>query len=247
MSESELIRLNKYLSEVGVCSRREADRLIEEGLLTVDGILATVGCKVTGHEEILLRGKPIQREEKSILLLVNKPKGIICTSSKKEGPNIIDYLNFESRIYPIGRLDKDSRGLLLMTNEGDLVNRIMRAGNFHEKEYLVEVNREITADFINKMRQGVYLAELDETTRPCKVRKLSRTTFSIILTQGLNRQIRRMCETLGYRVRDLKRIRIMNLTLGDLKEGQYREITEEERKCLMELIKDSVSTSQYAK
>jgi 23S rRNA pseudouridine2604 synthase len=183
-------------------------------------------------------GKEIKRQEECILLLVNKPRGIVCTT-KGQKNNIVDFLNYKERIYPVGRLDVASEGLLLMTNDGDLMNEILRARNFHEKEYIVTVNRKIDDSFIKTMRNGVYLPELDVTTRPCKVKKISVDTFSIILTQGLNRQIRRMCEALSYRVVRLKRIRIMNLKLGELKKGQCRKATEGEMNALYSLIKQS--------
>lgn len=233
----EAIRLNKYLSEKGICSRREADRLIENGEVLIDGAVAEMGQKVLHGQKVEVKGQKVKDEsEEQILLLVNKPKGIICTSSEKEHPNIIEFLNYKTRIYPIGRLDKDSRGLLLMTNQGDLVNKIMRARNYHEKEYIVTVDKEITSDFISRMKSGIYLKELDETTRPCKVKKISKNTFSIILTQGLNRQIRRMCEACGYRVRDLQRIRIMNLKIDGIKEGSYRKIDKDELNKLLRML-----------
>ncbi len=235
----ETIRLNKYLSSAGVCSRREADRLIEAGQVTVDGKKAETGMKISSESVVCIGGKRIQAEEKKVLLLMNKPRGIICTAQEKEKPNIVEYLNYPVRIYPVGRLDKESEGLILLTNQGELVNRIMRAGNFHEKEYIVQVDRPVSREFIRRMAAGVPI--LDTVTRPCPVKRLSEDTFRIILTQGLNRQIRRMCEYLGYEVVRLKRIRIMNLTLNGLKTGEYREITRKELKELEELLKDSDS------
>ena len=204
----ESIRLNKYLSDAGICSRRQADRWIEE---------------------------------KKVLLAMNKPAGIVCTAEKREKNNIVDYMKYPKRIYPVGRLDKDSTGLLLLTNDGELVNKIMRAGNYHEKEYLVSVNKPVTEEFCRKMSCGV--AILDTVTRPCKVEKTGEKSFRIILTQGLNRQIRRMCETLGYRVLTLQRVRIMNIRLGSLKEGTWRSIEGKERKELDALLSDSSSLS----
>lgn len=238
----ELIRLNKYLSDAGVCSRREADAAIEKGKVLIDGIPAIMGMKVTGNEEIVYCGKAVIRNKKeSVILLVNKPEGIVCTSEKREKNNIVDYINYPTRVYPVGRLDKDSHGLILMTNRGDLVNDILKASTYHEKEYVVRVDKEITADFIKRMSQGVYLDELEVTTRPCEVKKLSKFTFLIILTQGLNRQIRRMCKACGYRVRDLKRIRIMNLMVDSIPEGQYREITDSEYEELLCQLKQNTN------
>ena len=235
----ESVRINKYLSEAGVCSRREADRQIEAGNVTINGRTAMMGDRVFAGEVVLYGGKKVSKEEEQILIAVNKPAGIVCTAEKREKDNIVDFINYPKRIYPIGRLDKTSHGLLLMTNQGDLVNKMMRSGNYHEKEYIVKVNREITEDFLQKMAKGVYLQELDVTTRPCRVEKVGRRVFRIILTQGLNRQIRRMCETFQYRVIDLKRVRIMNIRLGDLKEGAYRKVTRQEWLELQEQMKDS--------
>lgn len=236
--EKEGIRLNKYLSDAGICSRRQADLYIAEGKVTVDGKVAREGVRVMPGQKVCYEGKPIQKQEECILLVVNKPKGIVCTT-KGQKNNIVDFLNYKERIYPIGRLDVASEGLLLMTNDGDLMDGILRARNYHEKEYIVTVNRKIDDEFIKKMRQGVYLKGLDVTTRPCKVKKISADTFSIILTQGLNRQIRRMCEALDYRVVRLKRIRIMNIKLGELKKGGCRKATESELLELQRLIRAS--------
>lgn len=224
--ESEEIRINKFLSEAGVCSRREADRFIEEGKITIDGVTAKMGSKVTKDNLVKFCGKPVKKEEKLVLIAYNKPVGIVCTTSHDEPDNIVDYINYGMRIYPIGRLDKDSEGLILLTNDGNIVNKILKAENCHEKEYIVTVNKEITPDFIKKMSSGIPI--LDTITRPCTVRQIDRYTFSIILTQGLNRQIRRMCEYVGYRVTSLKRIRIMNINLGRLKTGVYRNVTDKE-------------------
>ncbi|QFJ55802.1 pseudouridine synthase [Pseudobutyrivibrio xylanivorans] len=233
----ELFRLNKYLSDAGVCSRRAADAAIEAGQVTVNGQVAVMGMKVTSEDEVLFKGKTVSNVGKNqILIAYNKPAGIVCTAEKREKNNIIDHLNYPERIYPIGRLDKDSTGLLLLTNQGDLVNKIMRGVNAHEKEYVVTVDKEITADFIKQMAAGVYLEELDTTTRKCQIKKLAPNKFNIILTQGLNRQIRRMCQALGYRVRTLKRVRIMNIELGDLKEDSYRDVTSAELKKLNKLL-----------
>lgn len=233
------VRINKYLSEAGVCSRREADRQIEAGRVAINGRPAVAGDKVSHSDVVMYEGKLVSKEEEAILLAVNKPAGIVCTSEKREKDNIVDYINYPKRIYPIGRLDKTSHGLLLMTNQGELVNKMMRSGNYHEKEYIVKVNKDVTDEFLHGMAKGVYLEELQKTTRPCLVEKVGRRVFRIILTQGLNRQIRRMCESFQYRVMDLKRVRIMNIRLGDLKEGEYRKVTREEWRKLQEQIKGS--------
>lgn len=236
----ELYRLNKYLSDAGVCSRRAADAAIEAGQVMVNGEIAVMGMKVTSEDEVLFNGRPVSnKSKKEILIAYNKPAGIVCTAEKREKNNIIDHLNYPERIYPIGRLDKDSTGLILLTNQGDLVNKIMRAVNAHEKEYVVTVDKEITADFIKKMSGGVYLDELKVTTRKCQIKKLGPNKFNIILTQGLNRQIRRMCQALGYHVRALKRVRIMNINLGELKEDTYRDITPTELKKLNKMLEGS--------
>ena len=237
----EQIRLNKYLSEAGVCSRREADRLTEAGLVTVDGRTAVMGMKISPDAIVKVRGVTVKKEEEKVLLAFHKPAGVVCTAQKKERNNVIDYLNYPKRIFPVGRLDKDSTGLLLMTNDGELVNKIMRAGNYHEKEYLVMVNKPVTEDFCKRMASGVPI--LDTVTRKCKVEQTGEKEFRIILTQGLNRQIRRMCETLGYRVTALKRVRIMNICLGRLKEGTYRKIEGKEKKELERLLTSSSSLS----
>ena len=233
----EEIRINKYLSEAGVCSRREADKMIEAGRILIDGMVALMGTKVKEGQEILIDGKPIQKEEEEILLAFHKPRGIVCTTSKKDKNNIVDYIHYEKRIYPIGRLDKDSEGLILLTNKGEWVDKILRGSNYHEKEYIVTVNKDLTDEFLKKMASGLYLEELDRTTRPCKVTKLEDRTFKIILTQGLNRQIRRMCDTLGYKVVRLKRIRVMNIELGKLKVGTYRKVSPMEKKILLSYLK----------
>ena len=238
----EEIRLNKYLSDAGVCSRREADRLIESGQVLVNGVPAVMGMKIDGTEEVVCRGVEVsgKKKERKILLAVNKPRGIVCTTSDKDrAENIVDFLHYPVRIYPIGRLDKDSSGLILMTNDGEIVNKILRGSNYHEKEYMVRVNQPLTGEFLDRMRSGVEI--LDTVTRPCKVEKTGGYTFRITLTQGLNRQIRRMCDALGYRVVSLKRVRIMNIRLGDLASGAYREITGEEKKELERLLGESDS------
>ena len=237
-----MIRLNKYLSEAGVCSRREADRLIESGIVTVDGKTAAPGMKVEDGQEVRVGKKVVKSKTEKTVLAVYKPAGIVCTEDKREKKNIIRFLNYPVRITYAGRLDKDSEGLLIMTNDGDLINGMMRARYAHEKEYNVRVNKEVTPEFIEKMSRGVHIRDkeknLDAVTRPCTVKKTGKYTFSIILTQGLNRQIRRMCEALGYKVDVLKRIRIMNVELGDLKPGQVRELTEQELKELYGTVKE---------
>ena len=237
-----MIRLNKYLSEAGVCSRREADRLIESGIVTVDGKTAAPGMKVEDGQEVRVGKKVVKSKTKKTVLAMYKPAGIVCTEDKREKKNIIRFLNYPVRITYAGRLDKDSEGLLIMTNDGDLINGMMRARYAHEKEYKVRVNKEVTPEFIEKMSRGVHIRDkeknLDAVTRPCTVKKTGKYTFSIILTQGLNRQIRRMCEALGYKVDVFKRIRIMNVELGDLKPGQVRELTEQELKELYGTVKE---------
>lgn len=236
----EKIRINKYLSDAGVCSRREADRLISENRITVNGRNAQSGEKVSAEDYICIDENPITKNEKKVLLLFNKPRGIVCsTKQQKDEVTVTEYLKYPLRVYPVGRLDKDSQGLLLLTNEGSLVNRIMRAGNRHEKEYLVTVNKPIGEDFLKGMRSGVPI--LDTVTRPCFAERTGKNSFRIILTQGLNRQIRRMCEYFGYRVLTLKRIRIMNLTLDGLKEGASREITKKEWETLQRMLASSSS------
>ena len=231
----ESVRLNKYLSEAGVCSRREADRLIESGKVTVDGVTAQMGMRVTAGQIVKVGKKTVSKQDEMIVLAVNKPKGIVCTEDQRERDSIVRFLNYPVRVTYAGRLDKDSRGLLLMTNNGDIINQMMRAANRHEKEYKVTVDKEITEQFIKKMSEGVPI--LDTVTRPCTVKKIGKYTFSIILTQGLNRQIRRMCAAFGYEVKDLVRIRIMNIRLGSLKEGAYRKLTDEELEELYEMLK----------
>ena len=232
LQAKESVRLNKYLSEAGVCSRREADRLIESGKVTVDGVTAQMGMRVTAGQIVKVGKKTVSKQDEMIVLAVNKPKGIVCTEDQRERDSIVRFLNYPVRVTYAGRLDKDSRGLLLMTNNGDIINQMMRAANRHEKEYKVTVDKEITEQFIKKMSEGVPI--LDTVTRPCTVKKIGKYTFSIILTQGLNRQIRRMCAAFGYEVKDLVRIRIMNIRLGSLKEGAYRKLTDEELEELYE-------------
>lgn len=231
---NEEVRINKFLSEAGICSRREADRAIAEGKVKIDGVTAVMGAKVTKDNVVTYQGKPVKKEEKLVLIAFNKPVGIVCTTDSREPDNIVDFIQYGMRIYPIGRLDKDSEGLILLTNDGNIVNKILRAENKHEKEYIVTVNKEITAEFIKNMSAGVPI--LDTVTNPCKVTQMDKYTFRIILTQGLNRQIRRMCEYYDYRVMHLQRIRIMNIRLGRLKTGNYRNVTEKEIEELNQLI-----------
>ena len=234
------VRINKYLSSAGYGSRREADRLLEQGRVTIDGIPAQMGSKVIDGQTVFVDGKSIIEEDEKILLAFYKPTGIVCTTTANQGDNnIVDYIGYPKRIYPVGRLDKDSEGLILMTNNGEMMDKILRSANGHEKEYIVTVNKEIDDSFIKAMSGGIYLAELDRTTKPCKVTALGKKTFRIILTQGLNRQIRRMCSTQGREVVQLKRIRIMNILLGDLKPGEYRNVTEAEYQQLKEQLYDS--------
>ncbi len=229
MTIDEPIRINKYLSAAGFCSRRRADSLIDEGRVTIDGKIALKGTMVTPEQIVYVDGIPVEnKDRKDILLLVNKPKGIVCTAQSKEENNIIDFLNYPRRIYPVGRLDKDSRGLILMTNVGELHNEITSVSNMHEKEYIVTVNKRIDAGFIKNMSEGVYLKDLEQMTLPAQVKKLSERTMSIVLHEGKNRQIRRMCNALSYRVLDLKRIRIMHFLLDGIEEGSYREATKDE-------------------
>lgn len=228
------MRLNKYLSDAGVCSRRQADRLIEAGKVKINGETASLGMKVEDGDEVTVSGKPVGGKADKVYIMLNKPKGIECTTNPTVKNNIVSFVNYPKRIYPVGRLDRDSEGLILMTNDGDFVDKLMRGRYGHEKEYIVSVDHPITKEFMQAMSKGVDIG--DAVTRPCKLRKINKNTFSIILTQGLNRQIRRMCKTLGYHVRELKRVRIVNLTLEPLKKGKWRHITNEEKKILFERI-----------
>ena len=235
-------RINKYLSEVGFCSRRVADRLIEEGKVSINGEITEIGSKVKEGDQVEVEGQKIinPTKQKNIYLAFNKPTGIVCTTDRRVEPNnIIDFIKYPKRIFPIGRLDKPSEGLIFLTNDGDIVNKILRSKNNHEKEYIVSVNRPINKDFIQSMSNGVEI--LDTITKNCFVKQLGQKKFKIILTQGLNRQIRRMCESLGYRVRSLKRVRIMNIKL-DVPIGKFREITKEELIELNRLLENSSKT-----
>ena len=238
--KSEEIRLNKYISETGFCSRREADKLIENKRVKIDGVVAETGMKVSKSNVVTIDNKVIKNNNDIIYLALNKPVGITCTTEKAVKGNIVDFINHNKRIFPIGRLDKDSQGLIFLTNDGDIVNKILRAGNNHEKEYIVTVDKPITNSFINKMSNGVPI--LDTVTKKCTVKKVSTFKFNIILTQGLNRQIRRMCSYFNYNVVKLERIRIMNVKLDKLPLGKWRYLTEEELTCINKLISDSSKT-----
>ncbi|MCT4664918.1 MAG: 23S rRNA pseudouridine(2604) synthase RluF [Flavobacteriales bacterium] len=240
MSEN-LIRINKYLSEIGYCSRRAADKLLDQGRITINGEKPLMGTKISPSDEVCVDGKPVKaNKEKPVYIAFNKPKGIVCTTDTRvEKDNIIDYIGHPRRIFPIGRLDKPSEGLILLTSDGDIVNKILRARNNHEKEYIVTVNKSVSKSFLRKMANGVPI--LDTVTRKCHVEQIGRKTFKIILTQGLNRQIRRMCEYLDYRVTKLKRVRIMNIEL-DISLGKWRDLTPKELRDLNNLLKDSTKT-----
>lgn len=240
VSADSNMRLNKYLTVAGYCSRREADRLIEQGRVSVDGEIAGLGVQVALHQAIKVDDTLVTLSQNHVYILLNKPVGVTCTLEEDVEGNLVDFMNFKQRIFPVGRLDKDSSGLLLLTSDGDIVNRILRAENDHDKEYIVQVNRDITSDFLKKMGAGVEITNMKTKqrvkTKPCKVTRVDQRQFKIVLTQGLNRQIRRMCSELGYRVTALKRIRIMNLNLEPLKVGQYRYLNEDEMKTLKKTI-----------
>lgn len=226
---TDKIRLNKYLAQCGICSRRDADKLIESGKVLVNGIPAGMGQTVSAADSVQVGKKVLQGKERQVVLACYKPVGVTCTERDAHASRkITDLIKYPIRVTYAGRLDKDSEGLLILTNDGALIDAMMRGANGHEKEYVVKVDKEITATFLGKMAQGVYLRELDVTTRPCEITQVGKYTFRIILTQGLNRQIRRMCKELGYQVRELKRVRVMNILLEDLKPGAYRELTESE-------------------
>ena len=228
------VRLNKYMAESGYCSRREADRLIAEGRVTVDGRVGALGDRVLPGMAVAVDGKALVGTAEKVYILLNKPRGIVCTADPREPMNVVDYVGHPARVFPVGRLDKDSEGLLLLTSDGEIVNRMLRAAGGHEKEYEVRIDRPVTADFVQKMMAGVPI--LDTVTLPCKVRKTGERSFNIVLVQGLNRQIRRMCEALGANVTHLRRVRVMNLRLGKLQPGQWRELTEQELRELMEAL-----------
>ncbi|MFA0513118.1 23S rRNA pseudouridine(2604) synthase RluF [Vibrio breoganii] len=235
-------RLNKFISETGFCSRREADRLIEQGRVTINGKIPEMGTKVSSEDEVLVDGKPLREKRKAIYIALNKPTGVTCTTERDIPGNIVDFIGHKERIFPIGRLDKPSDGLIFLTNDGDIVNKILRAGNNHEKEYVVRVDRPITPEFLKKMASGVPI--LDTVTLPCDITKESEYSFRIVLTQGLNRQIRRMCEALDYRVFKLRRVRIMNITIDGIPNGKWRYLSDDEVKTLLELSGDSVGTEE---
>ncbi|MGE5677846.1 MAG: 23S rRNA pseudouridine(2604) synthase RluF [Pseudomonadota bacterium] len=236
------MRINKYISEKGLCSRREADELIRQGRVTINGSKAEMGSKVYPGDSVKLGGKNLKPKEPPVYLAFNKPAGIVCTTDRKEKDNIIDYINYPRRIFPIGRLDKDSEGLIFLTSDGDIVNKILRAGNNHEKEYIVTVNKPITEGFMEAMANGVRI--LGTITKKCKTSQMSKYIFRIILTEGMNRQIRRMCEAFGYEVVKLRRVRIMNVKLGSLPEGRWRHLTPEELSTINRLVADSVKTEE---
>ena len=225
-------RLNKYIADSGYCSRREADRLIEEGRVRLDGRVGSLGDRVLPGMAVTVDGQSLTGESEKVYIVLNKPRGIVCTADPREPMNVVDYVGHPARIFPVGRLDKDSEGLLLMTSDGEIVNRLLRAAGGHEREYEVEIDRPVTAEFVRRMMAGVPI--LDTVTLPCKVRRAGEHGFNIILVQGLNRQIRRMCEALGANVTRLKRVRIMNIRLGSLKPGQWRDLTRSELDALLE-------------
>lgn len=241
-SQDGLKRLNKFISETGICSRREADKWIESGLVKVNGKVAEMGLKVSGDDEVIAKGKRISNRPELVYIALNKPVGITCTTERQIEGNIVDFMNYPKRIFPIGRLDKPSEGLIFMTNDGDIVNKILRAGNNHEKEYVVKVDKPISDEFIKKMGAGVPI--LGTVTKKCKVKREGKYTFRIVLTQGLNRQIRRMCEHLGYNVTKLTRVRIMNVSLDNIPKGKWRYLTKDEMKKINEMVKDSVKTEE---
>lgn len=243
--QKEGIRLNKWISDAGICSRREADRRIAAGRVTVDGRIAGLGTRVKKGQKVCVDGQAAAKEQEMILLAVNKPVGVVCTTEKKWGdPTLEELVAYPKRVFSIGRLDKDSEGLILMTNQGDLLNKILKAGNYHEKEYLVTVDKPVTDEFLSGMAKGVPLKELHTVTRPCRVEKAGDNRFRVILTQGLNRQVRRMCAHFGYRVVRLVRTRIMNIELGKLPTGTYREVSRSEFAVLRDMLKRSENNTE---
>ena len=230
-------RLNKYIADSGYCSRREADRLIQEGRVKIDGRIAGLGDRVLPGMKVICDGKALSGEGEKVYIALNKPRGIVCTADPREPMNVVDYIGHPVRIYPVGRLDKDSEGLLLLTSDGEIVNRLLRAAGGHEKEYEVEVDKPLTREFMEKMMSGVEI--LDTVTLPCKLRRTGARSFNLVLVQGLNRQIRRMCEALGFTVKKLRRVRINCLKIGALQPGQWRELSEAEVRALMDSIRDS--------
>ncbi len=236
------ISLNKYISSTGICSRREADAMIEDGAVTLNGEIAKKGNRVVEGDVVKVKGKPLKAKPKTIYIALNKPQGIVCTTDLRERQNIVDFINHKERLFPIGRLDKGSEGLIFLTNDGDIVNKILRAGNNHEKEYIVTVNQRVTSDFTRKMSAGVPI--LDTVTKRCQIVQLGENSFKMILTQGLNRQIRRMCEHFGYEVTKLVRTRIMNVKLDRLPLGRWRELTSDEMNEINKLIAYSSKTEE---
>jgi len=239
------VNLNKYISSTGICSRREAEKWIAEGVVTINDKPTQLGNRVFEGDVVKINGKPLNENPKTLYIAFNKPVGIVCTTDLKERKNIVDFINHPQRLFPIGRLDKPSQGLIFLTNDGDIVNKILRAGNNHEKEYIVSVRQPITSEFIQKMGDGLPI--LGTITKKCEVTKLSDYTFKIVLTQGLNRQIRRMCDSLNYEVTKLERIRIMNVNLEGIKVGEWRELTEKEMLQINEMISDSSKTEEASK
>lgn len=237
-----MIRINKFISETGFCSRREADKLVEQGRVTLNDKIAVLGDKASESDDVRVDGKPLKSKKAGVYIAFNKPVGITCTTERNIKGNIIDYIQHSERIFPIGRLDKPSEGLIFLTSDGDIVNKILRAGNNHEKEYLVTVDRSVTPDFVQKMSAGIPI--LDTVTKKCFVQKESTYVFTIVLTQGLNRQIRRMCEYLGFNVTKLKRVRIMNVTLQNLPVGKWRDLTGEEMNFINAAVESSVKTEE---
>lgn len=237
-----MIRINKFISETGFCSRREADKLVEAGRVMLNGRTAVLGDKATDNDEVKIDGKPLKVKKSAVYIAFNKPVGITCTTERDVKGNIIDFIRHPERIFPIGRLDKPSEGLIFLTSDGDIVNKILRAGNNHEKEYVVTVDKQVTPEFLNKMASGVPI--LGTVTKKCFVKKEASHVFTIVLTQGLNRQIRRMCEYLGYHVTKLKRVRIMNVTLDNLPTGQWRNLTAEELQAIQAAVETSVKTEE---
>lgn len=241
-TNQQSINLNKYISSTGICSRRDAEKFIIAGEVTINGQIAQLGNRVFEGDVVKLKGKPLKSKPKTLYIALNKPVGIVSTTDSKERRNIVKHVNHPQRLFPVGRLDKPSEGLIFLTNDGDIVNKILRAGNNHEKEYVVTVDRDIDEIFIKKMSNGIPI--LGTVTKKCKVTKINQNTFNIILTQGLNRQIRRMCEFLGYEVKKLKRTRIMNVHLGVLKPGDWRELTEKEMNEINSMISSSSKTEE---
>ena len=242
MSNADSINLNKFISNTGICSRREAEKLIVAGRVTINGNATKLGNRVFPGDVVKIDGKPLREPPKTIYIALNKPKGIVCTTDSKEAKNIVDFINHPQRLFPIGRLDKPSEGLIFLTNDGDIVNKILRAGNLHEKEYVVTVDKSITHEFLVKMSQGVPI--LGTITKKCRLEQINEYQFKIWLTQGLNRQIRRMCEYFGYRVKKLIRTRIMNVTLGKLKTGAWRALTQDEISELLQMVGKSSKTEE---